>query len=558
MKARSPIATLVVALMFVLAVPTTLMVAPPKAHATLPTIELSGIGTLLVNAYHLVVGTLAKVAVIAQEALQYLFYIKEYVLEPRAFIQSGKASQGLTGAALSFVSSGSANGTGQSIFVQNIPGHLQRAGDASARSFLSQFGSSSNSPYARVITSSLTQNYLQRTSLDGFFSANRCTLSQYSANPNAYLAGNWSQGGISAWFALTTKSENNPYTLYAKTQSQLGLLVSGAQETQAKILSYGKGFLSWCAKDDSYDPSTPTGGDVKETDMGAPCTKKDGTPGTIQTPGSTITAHLDKALGLNADKINAMGNSATQINALVGSIMQSVQMAQDVIGGDQGGLAGVGNADSGGRRLLDDYTNPDTPYAGLDQCSVNKTSAENSPTNGQSILDSSADYVKAWTIIGTAARTAETSVTQLRTTCTANAASTQNTVRKTEITAIATQAQNALDTYITPVLTKANSASVQVASSTAFVQKIRGELAAPGTGTPPVCKDYSATIQYLRTIPPTSTDMATAQQDAIATKTASTTPPGSLVLVTSEGTLVDKMNLLAKNATSLLTSCALP
>ena len=42
---------------------------------------------------------------------------------------------------------------------------------------------------------------------------------------NAYLNGNWSQGGVGAWFALTTQIQNNPYTKYQSSQSQLSTIV---------------------------------------------------------------------------------------------------------------------------------------------------------------------------------------------------------------------------------------------------------------------------------------------------------------------------------------------
>src|SRR3989344_8405212 len=110
----------------------------------------------------------------------------------------------ITAGVIAFVI-GKANGTGVPQFVVDVQRSLQTVGDSRALAFFDQYGRNSNSPFAASITSSLRNSYLQKTSLAGFWAANMNTLARFSPDVNAYLAGNWSQGGVAAWFALTTQ-----------------------------------------------------------------------------------------------------------------------------------------------------------------------------------------------------------------------------------------------------------------------------------------------------------------------------------------------------------------
>ena len=237
-------------LLVVLLVPATALVAPQRAYAIVTT----EVGPLLVAAEAEVVATEADVienaisAVkntasylldITSTAAEYAQYIKAYVLDPLAFIMGGNLLKSITSSILGFVNK-------NKLYVQNLPGYLQNVGDVQAYAFLNQFSSTSNSPFASTITSSLRSNYLQQTSMAGFFAANRNTLSQSSPNYKSFLAGNWSQGGASAWFALTTQDQNNPYLLYYRTQDQLTRSVQNMTAAKLAQLNWGRGFLSWC------------------------------------------------------------------------------------------------------------------------------------------------------------------------------------------------------------------------------------------------------------------------------------------------------------------------
>ncbi|MDP2594195.1 MAG: hypothetical protein Q8P36_02560 [bacterium] len=176
---------------------------------------------------------------ITETAAEYAQYIKAYILDPLAFLMGGNLQKSITSSILNFVNK-------NKLYVQNLPGYLQNVGDVQAYAFLNQFSSNSNSPFASTITSSLRANYLQQTSMAGFFAANRNTLSQSSPNYRSFLAGNWSQGGTSAWFALTTQDQNNPYLLYYRAQDQMTRSVQNMAAAKLAQLNWGKGFLSWC------------------------------------------------------------------------------------------------------------------------------------------------------------------------------------------------------------------------------------------------------------------------------------------------------------------------
>lgn len=555
MTHRIAIATFSIFLVFSFGMPAGLLISPPpKAHATLPVIDASILPQSIISAIQT---TLRVIGGIADYALQTLFYIKEWVLQPLAYITSGDALKALTAGMLEFVVDGDVNGTGRPIFITNLPKHLQGVGDVSAAAFTNQFRARIDSPYAGVIVSSLDARYASRTTLDGFFSTRRNTLPGTQADQAAYLAGDWSKGGIVAWLSLTTQPENNPYALYQDSQRQLGLMVANAQETHEQIVSWGEGFMSWCAEDPDYDPNTPTDGDADGVSANSPCTREDGTPGIIQTPGTTITKYLDKALTIEAEKTAQLGDASAQISDLIGSITEVVSKTQTVIGVG-GGLAGVFNDEGGGSRS--DGYKPDSDYGGLSQCSINASLAERSPTNGQDLLDRLPDYLAAWEAIGEAAAGAETEVTRLVTWCSANA--TKYAGRATFVNyanALVAEANKALNKGpsdgILYLVDRAEEAPDVADNAVETVTSTIARLRAPGEGDPPVCEDLSNEALQLNQMAPTARDMANAQQGAMITNNAVIAEGTYLTLVPLQGSLVDKMALLESTAKQLYASC---
>ena len=392
MKNRA-LATVASVLVLMIVAPSAFLVAPQRAHADLPVIDFANVvqttKTAIESTFTAVKSAITAASSVTSAAANYALMIDKYVFEPIAFVMSGNLLKSITAGVLDFVM-GKTNGTGQPQFVTDLRGHLTSVSDAQAIAFFASFGKNSNSPFAAAITSSLRTNYYQQTSLAGFYAQNQCTLSKVSSNVNAFLAGNWSQGGAAAWMALTTQPQNNPYLLQERAQTELSVLTANAVSSRLTELSWGQGFLSWCSGGSNSSAvgqscsdfangsdcpgelvcvqggtsgkgtcQVPTAAQSDAVSQ-ATCVNKDGTPGTIQTPGSTIKGYLDKALGSNIDKLANLGSLASSVDGILGNVatvMQTLDYATQLFGGNGTGLSNS------------NYSNNGT-YMGLSQSSV--------------------------------------------------------------------------------------------------------------------------------------------------------------------------------------------
>lgn len=527
-------------LIVALVAPSAFFLAPQKARAIfVPTFESNPVlvGDVTVTAFKTtfmaIKETLIEIHAFTTKVATVAMWVNTFILQPLLFILSGKLLQHITASTIQFVT-GVINGTGAPQFAQNVRGTMQMASDVSSFAFINQYGLHSRSPFSASIVSALRIDYLQSSSLAGFFAANRDTLYRTSPNINAYLAGDWSQGGLESWFALTTQDNNNPYMLYLNAQSQRQSLagpgVGGATGARASELAWGQGMLSWCGVDEppidtTVDASGGTG-TAPDTEMpdsitslkgkvpGDPCTNKDGTGGKVKTPGSVISASLNKALGATQDKINQMGALANEVNDILGDItkvMQTVNLARNIFRGDDNeGLMGAGRSN-----------NTTNVFLGVTNANVYQNAAT-SPlytSDKSNIID---QYETAWLTIKSSADTALTSVNALASSCAASASA----------------AQTAITTEIQPVLAAVSTATTVVTAARAMMQKIQDELNAGA--------DASADVQTLNSMPPSSTDLTTALQDSQTLGGATANPEGSLTV--SGGSLIDRMNLIRTNA----------
>lgn len=528
MKAH-PLAKVLVALLTIaLIVPSVFLIAPQKTKAGWP---VSVIATLELpfTVLSSIKNTLVEIHSFTSKVAAVAMWMNTFIFQPLLFVLSGRLLQSTTSGVINFAI-GTINGTGAPQFVRDVRGNMQAVSDASAFAFINLYGMHSRSPFSASIVSALRIDYLQSSSLAGFFAANRDTLYRTSPNINAYLAGDWSQGGLASWFALTTQDNNNPYMLYLNSQSRLRSLtgpgVGGATGARASELAWGQGMLSWCGADESINPETQVYGPADGTDGGIPgdpCTMKDGTAGRIKTPGSVISSTLGKALGATQDKIVEMGALAAEVNGIMGDItrvMQTVNIAQNVLGGyGSNGLMGAGGHGSGvflGVSSANIYQNA----AGSPLLTLDKTVAVNQYESAWLTIKSSADFVAA-------------SLNSLINSC-------ANVATKSE-------AQAALSAQVQPTLAAADAAAAVVTAARAMIQKIQDELNAG--------RDASADIQTLNAMPPSSTDLTSALQESQTLGGATASPEGSLTV--SGGSMVDRMNLIRANATALAsTTCS--
>jgi len=135
--------------------------------------------------------------------------LKEYGLDNIAWIVSKIALQSVIKSTVNWINSGF---QGSPAFVTNLSGNLQRVGDAAANQFIAQYTANLaiNSPFRDAIGQAVLANYYLSTARDGFFLQNPYTLNQVSANDQAFLNGDFSQGGFSGWLNASLYPQNNP------------------------------------------------------------------------------------------------------------------------------------------------------------------------------------------------------------------------------------------------------------------------------------------------------------------------------------------------------------
>ena len=500
--------------------------------------------------------------------------INDVVLIPLARIAIRAILQQMTASVIRSIDGQNSSGAPQ--FVTNLAGNLQLVGDQVGLSFIAQIGSSINSPFAAAISSSLRTGYLQQTSLAGFFAANQCTLGQSSPNINAFLAGNWSQGGAGAWFALTTQNQNNPFTLQQAANNQLRGLVGSAQTNQRQTISQNNGFLSWCSPGDitksfivpptpdiqpptltqnadgSFSDACPSGttnqndscvgpstcpagyslsSDGSEctpnnsatsatasSNMGQTCLNSDGTSGTIETPGSIIHDYTQEAV------VNSGFQQLISANDLDNSLGAILSALLTQVLNSAGGLLG-GSSSSGSSSSIANQ---------LQNYSSSSTATQSASQIAQTVVAQITTYTSAWNTINSAAQAASSALTTLGS-CAAQS----------------NAAQTALLTEVQPVLINAQRAFSSAATTNALALKVETESSATSAGS---AGTLTVDVQSLAAAPPQPGDIAVAQSNATATGAATSTPLGSLTV--SQGTTVDQMNLIASNAAALASSCS--
>lgn len=266
MRGRPLASTVALFLIATLITPSVFFVVPQKVHAQAAVTEVganlyTNIKTTVESTITAIKSTITSVATVTSAAAEVAMQIDAYVLQPLAFVLSGNLLKLMTAGVISFVI-GKANGTGIPQFVVDVRKSFQTVSDVHTLAYFDQYMRSSQSPYTGSIISALRKEYLNKTSLAGFWAANMDTLARSSPNVNSFLAGNWSQGGVGAWFALTTQIQNNPYMQYQNVRDQLGNVigdgVGGATGARAAELNYGQGFASWCGSSDGFLGSITT------------------------------------------------------------------------------------------------------------------------------------------------------------------------------------------------------------------------------------------------------------------------------------------------------------
>ncbi len=603
-------------LVFALVAPGAFLAAPQRAHAQWAVVEVGA--NLVENTYDVIKNTITAAATILSSVANIAMEINQYVLQPLAFVLSGEILKAMTSSIIKFIN-GETNKTGMPQFVQNLRGYMMGTGSTQALAFSSQFGRYSNSPYAAHIATSLRDNYLKNSTTQGFFARNTNTLAKYSSDPKAFINGDFGKGGWNEWLSLTTDCQNDPYCLQYRAQRQLSGLVQTKTTAALNELKWGNGFLSWCGGSVSSPASATngsgplvskgntsssgalnagaginTGVNTKGNGSGPPlvsngntspttasgqkigtasgdaCTKKDGSPGTILTPGSVIKDELQSVTKANIFKNTHMGNLGPEVSSIMGSmgkIMSTVSLATSILGvggsGGPAGLSGISQSSTGGgSSTLDQYASPTKGYLGATYAGVIKSSSSFSATP-KAVLGRIAEYKASWNTINSAANSASTVLGRIGAVCTQNPINTfwQNATNA----AVQASANTALTNEVYPVLSQVATASSTITTARAQVKKVQTEAKASTKST---TSTYAHDTYALTTISPTSADVARAQQETLSSNYVGASTPGSAgvssgavasprgSLTVSGGSIVERMNLITQNAGRMLSTCA--
>ena len=235
---------------------------------------------------------------------------------------------------------------GSPAFASDLRQNLQGVGDAVIATVVSDVAGRAadglivNSPYQDEIATAIRTGYYLSTG-GSFHVRNPFTLGNYTPDPRAYLAGDFSQGGLSAWHATITNCQNNPYCAYQTAAREVDQRLAAAGGQRITELNWGDGFMSFRGNCKTFANAQEAMAALNNTDN---CVGKP-----IRTPGTVIASQLNQALPKGMEGLV----TADEIDEVIGALLQ--QLVNKVIGND--GLLGLSSpASGGGRSFLDDAT----------------------------------------------------------------------------------------------------------------------------------------------------------------------------------------------------------
>lgn len=237
---------------------------------------------------------------------------KELVLDPLFYQIAQMALKQLTSNILKFINSGF---NGDPAFITDLNAYLNDAADESAGNFI--YGGPTNTtctPYKLDVQQALTQQVVKEEG--GYASEGQCTFDDPSFDQAAFLDGNFSAGGWSAWFEMVLNPQDSPVGAFAKSNAER-VAVEGEARSQATTKAiYNNGFKDL----ESCTGTGPT----------RHCT--------VTTPGSLIQGQANFALQIPAlDLLNA-----NEFNEIVGSLFSN--LATQAFDGVNGLLGLGGNS----------------------------------------------------------------------------------------------------------------------------------------------------------------------------------------------------------------------
>lgn len=274
----------------------------PEAHA----------GGVFVDFVNLVQNTASAIADTAISIVESAFNLKEFTLDGIAWAIAKQIVSNMVSSLVDWINSGF---QGSPAFVQDLGGFLLQAADEEFGKIIEEVAPFICSPFRLDVQIAVAIEYDQSRTRE----VPTCTLSGVFENFEAFIDGQFSEGGWNDWFKITS----NPavYTEYGSVltvKQSARARVINARGEELNILSFGDGFLSGKVCQNVTGPDGVT----------EECA--------ISKPGKTIADSLNKALGAGQDTLVTADEISEIIAALLG------QLANKAITGAAGllGLSG--------------------------------------------------------------------------------------------------------------------------------------------------------------------------------------------------------------------------
>lgn len=266
-----------------------------------------------------------------------------FVLDGLAWAVAKAAVNAMTESVVNWINSGF---EGSPAFATNLNRNLRQLGDATAARFMNELinNSTITSPQLQQIVGTVAAGYLLYTSRDRLAARLEYTLDRHLTNPEAWVRGDFNQGGFDAWMATTFRCGNDRYCSEFAAQEELINRLDSELQSRIAQIGYGNGFLSWeCGC--SNEVEAGEGGEGESTEL----SDADASGGecNVCTPGTVIESQLEHQLGSGVRQLEL----ADSINEIVGAL--AVQLVKQALGGEGGLIGASAPSEGGGRSFLE-------------------------------------------------------------------------------------------------------------------------------------------------------------------------------------------------------------
>jgi hypothetical protein len=290
--------------------------------------------------------------IFVQETLSVLYQgelnVKDFVLDVLVRQAAEVARQTILRSIITWANSGF---EGSPAFVTNLRQNLRGLSDYVVDSFTAELQASGviNSPFRDSLVAQLRDNYRRMSSDQAFFETNRYTLDQYSDDPDAFLRGDFSRGGIRAWIHAWMNPQNNPLGAYGAARRELEQRVASAVTDRRDEVNRNSGFLDFCVPPPSEEGESTS---LRPAVVG--CRPGD----TRRNLGSLTHSAVERALGSDIDMIVSADEISELFQAIANGLFKRTF--------SEGGLLGLSESSSGGGGSpLDQTGNADVPVSTL-------------------------------------------------------------------------------------------------------------------------------------------------------------------------------------------------